>query len=228
MGRDTEALIQDLMATPVGRRWLLKAGLGSAAAIAAASLPLGPTSACRSTRRPRPARPRRTGQQRGRRQPARAHHQPHPALCPDASDVRRDHQSQAAGRRRQHAAGPTHREHAHRAPGPGRPVRGRQPERAEPLRGGRAAAVGPGHAGLGPRHARQRPGACRADDARASRDHAGHGPGSGQQRHRTAQHDQLRRPADVAGPDSGADQRAAARRAAGLGRSTRTPRPSRW
>jgi hypothetical protein len=29
------------MATPVGRRWLLKAGLGSAAAIAAASLPLG-------------------------------------------------------------------------------------------------------------------------------------------------------------------------------------------
>jgi hypothetical protein len=36
-----ESLIQHLMATPVGRRWLLKAGLGSAAAIAAASLPLG-------------------------------------------------------------------------------------------------------------------------------------------------------------------------------------------
>ena len=49
MRRDTEALIQDLMATPVGRRWLLKAGLGSAAAIAAAALPLEPLQPCHSS-----------------------------------------------------------------------------------------------------------------------------------------------------------------------------------
>jgi hypothetical protein len=36
-----ESLIHHLMATPVGRRWLLKAGLGSAGAIVAATLPLG-------------------------------------------------------------------------------------------------------------------------------------------------------------------------------------------
>ena len=33
---ESESLLQDLMATPVGRRWILKAGLGSAAAIAVA------------------------------------------------------------------------------------------------------------------------------------------------------------------------------------------------
>jgi hypothetical protein len=40
--RDSERawLLQELLATPVGRRWLLKAGLGSAAAMAAASLPV--------------------------------------------------------------------------------------------------------------------------------------------------------------------------------------------
>ena len=41
---ESESLLQDLMATPVGRRWLLKAGLGSAAAIAAAHLPDGSTA----------------------------------------------------------------------------------------------------------------------------------------------------------------------------------------
>jgi hypothetical protein len=38
MNRDSESLLQQLMTTPVGRRWILKAGLGSAAAIAAATL----------------------------------------------------------------------------------------------------------------------------------------------------------------------------------------------
>ena len=45
---ESESLLQDLMATTVGRRWILKAGLGSAAAIAAAHLPA-------LSRRPRPA-----------------------------------------------------------------------------------------------------------------------------------------------------------------------------
>jgi hypothetical protein len=42
---DTERLLQQLLATPVGRRWLLKAGLGLAAAVAAAHLPVSLRSA---------------------------------------------------------------------------------------------------------------------------------------------------------------------------------------
>src|SRR5262252_9924019 len=38
MNQDSESLLQQLSTTAVGRRWLLKAGLGSAAAIAAATL----------------------------------------------------------------------------------------------------------------------------------------------------------------------------------------------
>jgi len=38
MNHDSESLLQQLTTTPVGRRWLLKAGLGSAAAIAAATV----------------------------------------------------------------------------------------------------------------------------------------------------------------------------------------------
>jgi hypothetical protein len=38
MHRDSETLLAQLMTTPVGRRWILKAGLGSAAAIAAAAM----------------------------------------------------------------------------------------------------------------------------------------------------------------------------------------------
>src|SRR4029453_10875484 len=38
MNRDSETLLAQLMTTPVGRRWILKAGLGSAAAVAAATL----------------------------------------------------------------------------------------------------------------------------------------------------------------------------------------------
>src|SRR5262252_2525365 len=40
--RDSEraSLLHELLTTPVGRRWVLKAGLGSAAAVAAASLPV--------------------------------------------------------------------------------------------------------------------------------------------------------------------------------------------
>jgi hypothetical protein len=44
--REDERLLAELQATPVGRRWLLKAGLGSAAAAAAASL--GPAAAARA------------------------------------------------------------------------------------------------------------------------------------------------------------------------------------
>src|SRR3954469_5434044 len=36
---DPDALLHDLLATPVGRRWLLKAGLGSAAALGVSGLP---------------------------------------------------------------------------------------------------------------------------------------------------------------------------------------------
>jgi hypothetical protein len=38
-GSEQASLLQHLLATPVGRRWLLKAGLGSAAAVAVANLP---------------------------------------------------------------------------------------------------------------------------------------------------------------------------------------------
>ncbi len=38
---EQESLLRQLTATPVGRRWLLKAGLGSAAAVALANLPTG-------------------------------------------------------------------------------------------------------------------------------------------------------------------------------------------
>jgi hypothetical protein len=38
---ETEALLHDLMATPVDRRWILKAGLGSAAALGASRLAWG-------------------------------------------------------------------------------------------------------------------------------------------------------------------------------------------
>src|SRR5215204_4475301 len=38
MHRDSETLLAQLMTTPVGRRWILKAGLGSAAAIAAVAM----------------------------------------------------------------------------------------------------------------------------------------------------------------------------------------------
>src|SRR4029453_17412858 len=38
MNRDSETLLAQLMTTPAGRRWILKAGLGSAAAVAAATL----------------------------------------------------------------------------------------------------------------------------------------------------------------------------------------------
>ena len=62
---DSESLLQDLMATPVGRRWLLKAGLGSAPAIAAASLPSLSRSA--GARPPSTAARARVAGQPGRR-----------------------------------------------------------------------------------------------------------------------------------------------------------------
>jgi hypothetical protein len=38
MNRNSETLLAQLMSTPVGRRWILKAGLGSAATLAAATM----------------------------------------------------------------------------------------------------------------------------------------------------------------------------------------------
>src|SRR5262245_66499562 len=51
---DTQALLQELAATPVSRRWMLKAGLGSAAAMAL-QLPRDPVAAA-ATRAPRSSR----------------------------------------------------------------------------------------------------------------------------------------------------------------------------
>jgi hypothetical protein len=54
-GDSAEAIIEELLATPVGRRWLMKAGLGSAAALGAGmSLPASAPAAARQQDRPGP------------------------------------------------------------------------------------------------------------------------------------------------------------------------------
>ena len=98
MDRDTEALLQNLMATPVGRRWLLKAGLGSAAAIAAAHLPL-PVQVRLGRRmgsRLQPGQAASAASEAPRRQPGQPDHRQDPALRARAGHVRRQWRLQSA------------------------------------------------------------------------------------------------------------------------------------
>ena len=158
LDRDAEALLGNLMATPVGRRWLLKAGLGSAAAIAAAHLPALSRSA------PAPGRqPGRASRSARRRQPAPTTNRTLQFALGPAMDGVANLTLVSNGVRMPLVA---HTSASRAAPSQGGVFAAANLNALDALRPGHAAASRPRHAGLGVRHARQRPGGRVPDVAR--------------------------------------------------------------
>ena len=209
------------MATPVGRRWILKAGLGSAAAIAVAHLP-GLSRSAGATPSSTAAHARVAGQ------PARtANRTLHFALGP----------AMAAG-------GLSNLVLA--ANGASMPLVAHTPDSRAALQAqggvfaaanlaalthfvaGRAAARRQHRRGLGLRYARQHPGGRGPDVARPGGHHPRHGPPGGQQRQRPAQHAALERAPAVARPQCRPGHRAASTSRSWRRSATRTRPPSPW